>query len=140
MFDIGFWELFLVAVIGLIVLGPERLPHAVRMAGAWIGRIRRSVLDAQYEITRQLELEELKQRLLKIEQEQDDSSEKKISSKKDNENDETNFHLMEDDLTEKHNAHENSNSLSNDSNSYDSPNNHESPINDVTNERSRTSR
>ncbi|MES2663346.1 MAG: Sec-independent protein translocase protein TatB [Pseudomonadota bacterium] len=118
MFDIGFWELFLVAVIGLIVLGPERLPHTVRMAGAWIGRIRRSILDAQYEITRQLELEELKQRLLKIEQE------------KDHENNETIIHPVND---EEKNLDDNTNNV------LHEPNN-DSRIDDLNNERSGTSR
>ena len=37
MFDIGFFELVMVAVVALLVLGPERLPHAVRMTGAFVG-------------------------------------------------------------------------------------------------------
>lgn len=41
MFDIGFWELALIAVIALIVLGPERLPGAARTLGLWVGRARR---------------------------------------------------------------------------------------------------
>ena len=40
MFDIGFWELMLVFVIALVVLGPERLPGAARQAGLWVRRIR----------------------------------------------------------------------------------------------------
>jgi sec-independent protein translocase protein TatB len=39
MFDIGFTELLLIGVVALIVLGPDRLPGAVRTAGLWIGRI-----------------------------------------------------------------------------------------------------
>lgn len=41
MFDVGFWELALIAVIALIVLGPERLPGAARTLGTWVGRARR---------------------------------------------------------------------------------------------------
>ena len=36
MFDIGFWELLLIAIIGLVVLGPERLPVAIRTVRNWI--------------------------------------------------------------------------------------------------------
>jgi Tat protein translocase TatB subunit len=42
MFEIGFTELLLVGIVALIVLGPDRLPGAVRTAGLWIGRIKRS--------------------------------------------------------------------------------------------------
>ena len=38
MFDIGFSELLLIAIIGLLVLGPERLPTAIRTASLWLGR------------------------------------------------------------------------------------------------------
>ncbi len=63
MFDIGFFELVFIAIIALLVLGPEKMPHAVRMTGAWVGRIRRSFLEAKYEIERQVQLEEFKQRV-----------------------------------------------------------------------------
>jgi len=42
MFDIGFAELLLIGVVGLLVLGPERLPGAVRTVSLWVGRLRRS--------------------------------------------------------------------------------------------------
>jgi len=45
MFDVGFSELLLLAVIALVVLGPEKLPHAARMTGAWVGRIRRMIVS-----------------------------------------------------------------------------------------------
>ena len=60
MFDIGFAELLVVAVMGLIVLGPEKLPTAARTLGLWIGRIRRSVSSVQREISEELRMEELK--------------------------------------------------------------------------------
>lgn len=63
MLDIGFLELLLVGVVGLLVLGPERLPRAARTAGLWIGRIKRSVSGIQREITAQLEAEELRQKV-----------------------------------------------------------------------------
>ncbi|MDT8895037.1 Sec-independent protein translocase protein TatB [Halomonas sp. I1] len=63
MFDIGFLELLILGVVGLLVLGPERLPRAARTAGLWVGRIKRSVSDMQREINSQLEAEELRQKL-----------------------------------------------------------------------------
>ena len=63
MFDIGFLELLAVGVVGLLVLGPERLPRAARTAGLWLGKIKRSVSSMQREINSQLEAEELRQKL-----------------------------------------------------------------------------
>ena len=50
MFDIGFTELLIVAIVGLLVIGPERLPGAVRTGGAWLSRIRRGFNDIQREV------------------------------------------------------------------------------------------
>jgi sec-independent protein translocase protein TatB len=63
MFDIGFSELFIVAVIALLVLGPERLPVAVRKVGFILGKIRASWNGIQNEINRELEAEELRKRI-----------------------------------------------------------------------------
>lgn len=63
MFDIGFTELLLIAVISLLVLGPERLPGAVRTTSLWLGRIRRSFNDIRSELERELNTAELKQDL-----------------------------------------------------------------------------
>ena len=63
MFDIGFSELFIVAVIALLVLGPERLPVAVRKVGFILGKIRASWNGIQTEINRELEAEELRKRI-----------------------------------------------------------------------------
>lgn len=63
MFDVGFSELILLGVVALVVLGPEKLPHAARMAGAWLGRIRRTVIDIQAEIEKEVSAAELKQRM-----------------------------------------------------------------------------
>ncbi|SDM17345.1 sec-independent protein translocase protein TatB [Modicisalibacter muralis] len=63
MFDIGFLELMLIGIVGLLVLGPERLPKAARTTGLWIGKIKRSVSGMQREINAQLEAEELRQKL-----------------------------------------------------------------------------
>ncbi|RUR27634.1 Sec-independent protein translocase protein TatB [Vreelandella nanhaiensis] len=63
MLDIGFLELMLIGVVGLLVLGPERLPRAARTTGLWIGKIKRTVSGMQREISAQLEAEELRQTL-----------------------------------------------------------------------------
>ncbi|SEL34934.1 Sec-independent protein translocase protein TatB [Halomonas daqiaonensis] len=63
MFDMGFLELMLIGVVGLLVLGPERLPKAARTLGLWIGKIKRTVSGMQREISAQLEAEELRQKL-----------------------------------------------------------------------------
>ncbi|MGH8488435.1 MAG: Sec-independent protein translocase protein TatB [Gammaproteobacteria bacterium] len=60
MFDIGFWELCLVGVVALIVLGPEKLPRAARTAGLWLAKARRTLATVQEEVQRELELEDLK--------------------------------------------------------------------------------
>ena len=63
MFDVGFSELILLGVVALVVLGPEKLPHAARMAGAWLGKIKRTVIDIQAEIEKEVSAAELKQRM-----------------------------------------------------------------------------
>ena len=65
MFDIGFWELTLIMVIVLIVVGPERLPSMARTAGLWISKIRRMVGDVKAEVERELRSEELRGNLQK---------------------------------------------------------------------------
>lgn len=60
MFDIGFFELMVVGVVALLVLGPERLPMAARTCGLWLGRVRRSLTSIQTEIREELRVEELK--------------------------------------------------------------------------------
>lgn len=65
MFDFSFGELTLFAVIALVVLGPEKLPHAARMAGAWVGRIRRSMISIQAEIEKEVAAQEMRERIEK---------------------------------------------------------------------------
>lgn len=60
MFDIAFSELMIIAVIALIVIGPERLPKVARTAGHLFGRMQRYVSDVKSDISREMELEELK--------------------------------------------------------------------------------
>lgn len=59
MFDIGASELFLVAIVALIVLGPERLPKAARFAGLWVRRARAQWYSVKSELERELAAEEL---------------------------------------------------------------------------------
>ena len=63
MFDIGATELLLVAIIGLVVVGPERLPRLARTLGLWLKRLRGQVASIQKDINRELELEDLKRQL-----------------------------------------------------------------------------
>lgn len=65
MFDVGFIELLLCAVIALLVLGPERLPVAARAAGRWIGKARRMTRTFTAELDRQLKAEELREKIRK---------------------------------------------------------------------------
>ncbi len=63
MFDISFWELAMIGVVALIVVGPERLPGLARTAGLWLGKARRMLAEIKAEVDRELQLEELKQSL-----------------------------------------------------------------------------
>ena len=60
MFDIGFSELFVILLVGLIVIGPERLPKVARTLGALFGRLQRYVNDVKADISREVELDELR--------------------------------------------------------------------------------
>ncbi len=60
MFDIGFWELALMAVIGLIVLGPERLPVVARTIGTWVGRAKGYVRGLTSELEREIDVNDLR--------------------------------------------------------------------------------
>lgn len=63
MFDIGSLELLVIGVLGLLILGPERLPKAAHTIGLVIGRIRRSVSHFQEDLERHVRTEELKAKL-----------------------------------------------------------------------------
>lgn len=60
MFDIGFSELIVIAIVALVVIGPERLPRVARTAGEWIGKAQRYVSQVKSDINREMELAELK--------------------------------------------------------------------------------
>lgn len=60
MFDVGFSEMIVIAVVALIVIGPERLPKVARTAGHLLGRLQRYVGDVKSDINREMQLDELK--------------------------------------------------------------------------------
>jgi sec-independent protein translocase protein TatB len=60
MFDIGFWELFLILILALLIVGPERLPKAARTAGYWFGKARRYVEGVKEEVASEFDVNELK--------------------------------------------------------------------------------
>jgi Tat protein translocase TatB subunit len=61
MFDIGFWELAVIAIVALLVVGPERLPKLARDAGHWAGKLRRFVNQTKREIETELRITEGKE-------------------------------------------------------------------------------
>lgn len=63
MFDIGFTELVLLGIIGLVVIGPQKLPHAIRMIAAYTGRIKRTVNDLKHELELEVDAQEIRQRI-----------------------------------------------------------------------------
>ncbi|SCC36925.1 Sec-independent protein translocase protein TatB [Kosakonia oryziphila] len=67
MFDIGFGELLLVFIIGLVVLGPQRLPVAVRTIAGWVRALRSLATTVQNELTQELKLQEFQDSLKKVE-------------------------------------------------------------------------
>jgi sec-independent protein translocase protein TatB len=63
MFDIGFPELLLLSIVALLVLGPERMPEAVRTLGLWIGRLRRNFARIKVEIEREVGMDDVRRQL-----------------------------------------------------------------------------
>lgn len=68
MFDIGFWELVVIAVVGLLVLGPERLPVAIRTVSRLFKTVRDTANAVKTELSQELRMEELHRDLKKAEQ------------------------------------------------------------------------
>lgn len=60
MFDIGFSELIVIGIVALVVIGPERLPKVARTVGLLLGRAQRYVNDVKSDISREMQLDELK--------------------------------------------------------------------------------
>lgn len=68
MFDIGFWELTLIGIMGLVVLGPERLPVAIRTLKGWVTGVRKFSDSVKTELSEELRIHELHTNLKKAEQ------------------------------------------------------------------------
>ncbi len=63
MFDVGFWEILLILVMALVIIGPERLPGAARKAGFFVGKARRYIEGVRNEVASELDLNEFKRML-----------------------------------------------------------------------------
>ena len=63
MFDIGFSELLLIALVTLLVIGPERLPQAVRSISLWLGRLKQMLLSARRDLEQEVGMDEIRQQL-----------------------------------------------------------------------------
>ncbi len=63
MLDIGGLELLLIAVVALLVIGPERMPEALRTLGLWLGRLRRSFTSVKNEIEKEIGMDEVRRQL-----------------------------------------------------------------------------
>ena len=63
MFDVGFWEILLILVLALVIIGPERLPSAARKAGFFVGKARRYIEGVRSEVEEELDVNEFKRML-----------------------------------------------------------------------------
>ena len=63
MFDIGFAELLIIAVVGLLVIGPQRLPETVRALALWVGRLRRAVSRTYRELEKEVGMDDIRRQL-----------------------------------------------------------------------------
>jgi len=63
MFDVGFWEILIILVLALVVIGPERLPGAARKAGYFVGKARRYIEGVRSEVESELDVNEFKRML-----------------------------------------------------------------------------
>ena len=63
MFEVGFSEIVLVFIVALLVLGPERLPHVIRTAALWLGRLKRSYNNLRADIEREIGADDIRRQL-----------------------------------------------------------------------------
>ena len=68
MFDIGFWEIVVISVLGLLVLGPERLPVAIRTVSSWVKTVKGAANSVKDELSHELKIQEMHDNLKKAEQ------------------------------------------------------------------------
>lgn len=61
MFDIGLWEMLIIGVVGLVVIGPERLPAVARTLGSWAGKMRGFVASTRADLEKEINSTELRQ-------------------------------------------------------------------------------
>jgi sec-independent protein translocase protein TatB len=61
MFDVGFWELVVVGVVALLVIGPDKLPEVARTVGRWSGRARAYMTSVKADIDREMRLQDLQE-------------------------------------------------------------------------------
>ncbi|WP_096085626.1 Sec-independent protein translocase protein TatB [Agaribacterium haliotis] len=59
----SFWELLVIVVVGLLVIGPERLPEALRTGAMWMGRMKRAINNTKAEFEQQLGMDEIRREL-----------------------------------------------------------------------------
>ncbi len=83
MFDVGFWEILLILVLALVIIGPERLPGAARKAGFFVGKARRYIEGVRSEVEQELDVNEFK-RLLHNQEVQINELQQQIKSSVDN--------------------------------------------------------
>lgn len=67
MFDVGFWELAVIGIVALLIVGPEKLPGLARTAGRWAGRAQRMARELRYELEREVDLKEVERLKREIE-------------------------------------------------------------------------
>lgn len=60
MFDVGFWEILLILILALVIIGPERLPSAARTAGLWVGKARRYIEGVKSDVESEFDISEFK--------------------------------------------------------------------------------
>ncbi len=58
MFDIGFWELVIISIVALLIVGPEKMPGLIRDVGRWVRSIRRFIVQTRQDLERELDFEE----------------------------------------------------------------------------------
>ena len=84
MFDIGFWELAIISIVALLVMGPEKLPGLIRDVSKWARMVRRFVSETRREIERELTLEpdsDLSERISELDELEKNAPDKQTSSK-----------------------------------------------------------